>query len=87
LRFRRVNEKDPREEVAAMSIHRSLVTKDSLVRSRNVLTRYERILQLRKVGRWDEETSSPYGLPKVRVMKLKKRGKEKKKKAEEESTE
>lgn len=70
-----------------MSIHRSLVTKGALVRSRNVLTRYERIEQLRKVGRWSGEDDSPYGLPKVRVLKLKKRGKEKKKKKEEEEKE
>ncbi|MBN1443304.1 MAG: small basic protein [Planctomycetes bacterium] len=66
-----------------MSIHRSLVAKGALVRSRNVLKRYERIQQLRRVGRWSDD-ESPYGLPKVRVLRLKKRGKEKKKKAEEE---
>lgn len=65
-----------------MSIHRSLAASSNLKRSRNVLTRYERLLQLRRDGRWDEENGSPYGLPKVRVMKLKKRGKEKKKKEE-----
>lgn len=73
-----------------MSIHRSLVAKGSLVRSRNVLSRFERIEQLRKTGRWnDDEERSPYGLPKVRVIRMKKRGKEKKKKEEEatESTE
>jgi small basic protein (TIGR04137 family) len=65
-----------------MSTHKSLKTKGSLVRSRNVLTRYERIIQLRKHGRWTEDSSSPYGLAKVRVLKAKKRGKEKKKKEE-----
>jgi len=65
-----------------MSIHKSLTTKGNLVRSRNVLTRYERILQLRKSGKWNEEDGSPYGLPKVRVLKAKKRVKEKKKKEE-----
>lgn len=66
-----------------MSIHRSLVSKGGLERSRNVLTRYERIEQLRKKGQWtDDEERSPYGLPKVRVLRVKKRGKEKKKKEE-----
>ena len=68
-----------------MSTHKSLKTKGSLVRSRNVLTRYERIIQLRKSGRWTEDGSSPYGLAKVRVLKAKKRGKEKKKKEEGEA--
>ena len=65
-----------------MSIHKSLAIKAALVRSRNVLTRYERILQLRKAGKFNEEENSPYGLAKVRVLKVKKRGKEKKKKEE-----
>ncbi len=69
-----------------MSVHKSLRTGGNLVRARNVLTRYERILELRKGGKWDEDGASPYRLPKVRVMKLKKRGKEKKKKEEEEAT-
>ena len=66
-----------------MSTHKSLRTKGSLVRSRNVLTRYERILQLRKSGRWKEDEGTAFGLPKVRVLKVKKRGKEKKKKEDE----
>ena len=60
-----------------MSIHRSLRSQGALVRSRNVLNRYERIVQLRKSHKFGEE-SSPYGLPKVRVIHVKKRGKEKK---------
>ena len=69
-----------------MSIHRSLATSGKLARPRSVLTRYERILELRKSGRWKEDESSPHGLPKVRVMKVKKKGKEKKKKDDEEET-
>jgi len=65
-----------------VSIHRSLQTKGALVRSRNVLTRYERILELRKDGKWEDD-ADPYGLPKVRVLKVKKRGKTKKKEEEE----
>ena len=56
-----------------MSIHRSLVSKSNLGRSRNVLTRYERIIEMRKLGNWDEEEGNPYGLPKVKVLKIKKR--------------
>ena len=67
-----------------MSIHKSLLTRGHLGRSRNVLTRYERILELRRTGHWSDDESSPYGMPKVRVLKVKKRGKEKKKKEEEE---
>ena len=66
-----------------MSIHKSLATKGSLVRSRNVMNRFERIEYLRKSGKWKEDESSPFGLSKVRVLKVKKRGKEKKKKEEE----
>ncbi|HVR75857.1 MAG TPA: small basic protein [Planctomycetota bacterium] len=62
-----------------MSIHKSLATKGSLVRARNVLSRFERILQLRKTGKWNDATSSAFGLQKVRVLKVKKRVKEKKK--------
>ena len=61
-----------------MSIHRSLVSKSNLGRSRNVLTRYERIIEMRKLGNWDEEEGNPYGLPKIKVMKVKKRVKKKK---------
>jgi len=61
-----------------MSMHRSLVSKSSLGRSRNVLTRYERIIEMRKLGTWDEEEGRPYGLPKVKVTKIKKRVKKKK---------
>jgi small basic protein (TIGR04137 family) len=54
-----------------MSIDKSLRRKDSLQRARNVLTRGERILQLRDEERW-KEGRSPFGLPKVKVVKIKK---------------
>ncbi len=69
-----------------MSIHKSLTTSGGLVRARSVLTRYERIIELRRTGRWSDDASA-YGLPKVRVLKVKKRVKEKKKKDEEETDE
>ena len=47
-----------------MSLDRSLKSKTSLVRHRNVLTRAERIAKLRDLDRWVEGTG-PFGLPKV----------------------
>jgi small basic protein (TIGR04137 family) len=75
----------PGRDFPLMSIHKSLAIRAALVRSRNVLTRYERILQLRKTGKWKDDDTSPFGLAKVRVLKVKKRGKEKKKKEEGEA--
>ncbi len=61
-----------------MSIHKTLKAADALSRSRNVMTRYERILQLERQGDFTAEMS-PFGLRKTRIMKVKKRGKVKKK--------
>ena len=47
-----------------MSMDKSLKSKNTLERHRNVLTRAERIQHLRETGRW-VEGSSPLGLPKV----------------------
>ena len=47
-----------------MSIDRSLKVKGALARHRNVLTRAERVEQLKDEERWDEE-DSVLGLPKV----------------------
>jgi small basic protein (TIGR04137 family) len=47
-----------------MSIDRSLKIKGALSRHRNVLTRAERIEQLKEEDRWSEENSL-LGLPKV----------------------
>ncbi|MBI1832843.1 MAG: small basic protein [Deltaproteobacteria bacterium] len=52
-----------------MSIDKSLKRKNSLQRARNVLTRGERILQMQKEDRWTDGRS-PFGLPKVKVVKL-----------------
>ncbi|MDW8221718.1 MAG: small basic protein [Gemmatales bacterium] len=54
-----------------MSLDKSLKRKGGITRSRNVLTRAERIQQLMQEERW-REGMSPFGLPKVRVIKLKK---------------
>lgn len=66
-----------------MSLHKSLKNKGQLVRTRNVYNRAERIAILVKEGRWSEDENSPFGLPKVRIVKIKKRTKERKTEAEE----
>ncbi|MCA9041011.1 MAG: small basic protein [Planctomycetaceae bacterium] len=66
-----------------MTIDKSLRRGSRLVRSRNVLTRDERIERLQMEDRWDEE-SSPIGLPKVRVIKTVVGKKKKKTKKDEE---
>ena len=60
-----------------MSIDKSLISKSKLVRQRNVLTRPERIKHLTDEGLWDEK-KSVYGLPKVKIMKIKKKARVKK---------
>jgi small basic protein (TIGR04137 family) len=52
-----------------MSIDKSLRRKNNLQRARNVLTRGERILKLQTEERWPDGRS-PYGLPKVKVLKV-----------------
>lgn len=47
-----------------MSVDRSLRTKSSLTRHRNVLSRAERVAKLLDEGKWGEGRS-PLGLPKV----------------------
>ena len=47
-----------------MSVDRSLKSKNTLQRHRNVLTRAERILYLQETDKWTDD-SSPFGLPKV----------------------
>ena len=65
-----------------MTVHKSLRRGGRLTRSRNVLTRAERVAQMKSEDRW-VEGRSPLGLPKVRVIKLV-IGKKKKKKSKEE---
>jgi len=52
-----------------MSIDKSLRRKNQLARSRNVLTRAERVKVLMEEERW-KEGQSPFGLIKVRVHKV-----------------
>src|SRR5262245_7189555 len=66
-----------------MSIDKSLRRKNTLARARSVLTRGERIKTLQDQDRW-KDGQSPFGLPKVRVIKLVvKKAKKKEEKAEE----
>jgi small basic protein (TIGR04137 family) len=70
----------------AMSIDKSLRRKNMLARSRNVLTRGERIKVLQDEERW-QDGRSPYNLPKVRVLKIAKKPKKAKEEAKEEGAE
>lgn len=64
-----------------MTMDKSLRVRRGMIRSRNVLTRAERIQKLQESDKW-EEGRSPLGLPKVRVVKISMK-KKKVKKAEE----
>jgi small basic protein (TIGR04137 family) len=59
-----------------MSLHKSLVARGRLRRQRNVLTRWERVLQLKQEEKWEEDRSV-FSLPKVRVVHHKKTKKKK----------
>jgi small basic protein (TIGR04137 family) len=67
-----------------MSVDRSLRTKGSLERHRNVLTRAERVTLLMDQERWND-TDSALGLPKIAHRKGK-AGKKKAEKAEAAAT-
>jgi len=58
-----------------VSIHKSLVSKVKLQRSRNVWTRLERIETLQKDNRFKED-QSVFGLPKVKTPKSGKKSKD-----------
>ena len=66
-----------------MTIDKSLRRRGHLLRARNVLKRSERIEKLEFEDRW-KDGQSPFGLPKVRVVKSSLGRKKKKKKEEEE---
>ncbi len=52
-----------------MTIDKSLRVKKGVSRSRNVLTRVERIEKLAEMDRWSEG-DSPFNLPKTRVYRV-----------------
>lgn len=58
-----------RLEKTIMTIDKSLKIKKGVTRSRNVLTRVERIEKMQATDRWTDETS-PFNLPKIRVYKV-----------------
>jgi small basic protein (TIGR04137 family) len=55
-----------------MTVDRSLKLKSGLVRARSVLSRAERLAELKEAGRW-HEGDSILGLPKVKVRRVKRR--------------
>ncbi len=65
-----------------MTMDQSLKVKAGAIKTRNVLTRAERIAQLKKLDRFNEE-ASVVGMAKTRVMKVSLKRKKKVKKAEE----
>ena len=66
-----------------MTIDKSLKVRAGMTRTRNVLTRAERLAKLRETERW-QEGDPVLGMPKVRVQKISLKKKKKVKKAEEE---
>ena len=52
-----------------MTIDKSLKIRKGVSRSRNVLTRVERIEKMQSQDRWTDETS-PFALPKIGVYKV-----------------
>ncbi|HBJ36924.1 MAG TPA: small basic protein [Planctomycetaceae bacterium] len=67
-----------------MTMDRSLKVQAGAIKSRNVLTRAERVSRLIELDRWTDE-SDVVGMPKVRVLKvsLKKKKKVKKEEADD----
>jgi len=66
-----------------MSLHPSLKQRDSKGLSRTVMKRDERIKKLIKEGKWNDK-SKVFGLPKVKIVRMKTAKKEKKQEAQEE---
>ena len=69
-----------------MAMHQSLRRKSRLTRQRSVLSRGERIAQMKTDEKWTD-TRSPFGLPKTRIAKQTVGKKKKKEKKEEEGAE
>lgn len=67
-----------------MTMDQSLKVQAGAIKSRNVLTRAERVARMKEIDRWDEE-ASVVGMPKTRVLKvsLKKKKKVKKEEADD----
>ncbi|MEM9828165.1 MAG: small basic protein [Planctomycetota bacterium] len=65
-----------------MTLDASLKVKAGAIKSRNVLTRAERVKRLQELDKFDEENSI-VGMPKVRVVKVSLKKKKKVKKADD----
>jgi small basic protein (TIGR04137 family) len=64
-----------------MTMDRSLKVQAGAIKSRNVLTRAERVVRLKELDRW-QEGMDVVGMPKVRVLKVSLKKKKKVKKEE-----
>lgn len=69
-----------------MTIDKSLRVRSGMIRSRNVLTRAERLAKMQETERW-REGDPVLGLPKVRVQRVSLKKKKKAKKQEDEESE
>ena len=65
-----------------MTMDRSLKVQAGAIKTRNVMTRAERVARLKELDRFDEE-ASVVGMPKVRVVKVSLKKKKKVKKEDE----
>lgn len=65
-----------------MTMDRSLKVQAGAIKTRNVLTRAERVARLKELDRFDEDANI-LGMPKTRVQKISLKKKKKVKKAEE----
>ncbi|MDV6029708.1 MULTISPECIES: small basic protein [Pirellulaceae] len=65
-----------------MTLDRSLKVKAGAIKARNVLTRAERIAQLQRLEKFNEDEAI-LGMPKVRVVKVSLKKKKKVKKADD----
>ncbi len=68
-----------------MTMDQSLKVKAGAIKTRNVLTRAERIARLKELDKFDEQ-AGVVGMPKVRVMKVSLKKKKKVKKAADEDS-
>lgn len=65
-----------------MTLDKSLKVRAGSIKSRNVLTRAERLKRLKELGRWSEG-DAVLGIPKTRVVKVSLKKKKKVKKEDE----
>jgi len=73
---------DPRSAITEMTLDKSLKVRAGAIKTRNVMTRAERIKRLQDLDKWTEE-SIVLGMAKVRVPKISLKKKKKVKKEDE----